>query len=174
MGWSPFRESPSRAAKRMRLFIPSFLFLAVAMVACTPKAQILESEGKVKSPGGKWEVHLTDSERGLVIFDRHAGKTEGQKELRRETGMRMTESYVSPNDWENFEGAFVYFDEDDRVWAWNGRDRTFIYERLPNSNRAWDIGTWPHKVPGPVRERLPENLLTDRKAEQAGRGNEEI
>lgn len=135
----------------MRFVIISFAALLLA-TGCTPSGRLLEEEGKIKSPGGNWTVELLSVEPGLIVSDRHA------RELWPRSGIRLTSKKVTPDDWKNFPGAFVYFDGEDRVWAYNGEDRTFIYERRPESDTAWTITTWPHPIPEEVRARLPDSL----------------
>lgn len=127
------------------------------VLGCTPTGEILEEFGRIHSPGGNWTVELSSGDPGLRIIDRRASDHPGARQMRRLTGAR-TKFSTGPSEWTNHPGAFVFIDEEDRIWAWNGRDSTFIHERFNEFDSISTPGSiWPDSIPDEVKARLIED-----------------
>ena len=97
-------------------------------------------------------VELTENAPGLCIKQRLSGFDLGF------ISWGVTTS-TSPNDWTNHQGFFSVIDNEGRCWVYNGRDDVFIYERLPDMGRSWNLNTWPRDIPDVVATKLPQDLL---------------
>ena len=135
----------------------TILFSIVALVGvslgCTRRSDQLSGFGKILSPKGRWNIELLEVPPGLRI-------TEGNGA----THVR------SPVAWTNGKAAFVYVDNDERIWAFDGGIQTFIFEKVRESEySASSLANWKHPIPVQFNAVLPYQLR--RQAEQVGGGN---
>ena len=137
-------------AQKMRFTFPIIAMLAIASVGCERRSEQLSGFGEIRSPQGDWRIELLDRKPGLRITE--VGKDTGG---------------TYPSEWTNTRDAFVFVDSEERIWAFNGSDRTFIYERISaDTAAAWDLAGCKHPVPAEFLKRLPPEM-----AKQAGQGH---
>lgn len=104
----------------------------------SPKSALLEGIGTLESPHGTWSVEMKKTPSKLVVS-------------RQRKGVKVSES---PNYWDTSEGAFIYIDEEDRVWAYDGIKSSFIIESTNDGTISWDFNTWKNNFPVAVTERI--------------------
>ncbi len=122
--------------------------LCVAFYLVRSNSNLLTSYGSIRAENWQTTISMSDKEPGLVIRKQSSGLDLGFISW-------GSSSKVSPSSWINHEGFFTYVDEAGRIWSYNGKDRSFIYETLPDgSGRAWDLGTWRDDVPMEVSARI--------------------
>ena len=128
-----------------------WLILVLSLVGCdrnsgdfqAVETVLLEGQGRVMSPDRTWTVTLTDTPPGLVV----------------ERDTVVLEIVDSPVDWNTSEGAFVFFDSDSRVWAYDGDARSFIVAQESDTTTFWEFETWPKAVPVEVVSRVGESAF---------------
>ena len=147
--------------KELKTIVPIILAILLAgFPGCRRKGSIITRSGTLFSSGGNWKVELLSSRPGLRITDMK--KTGEARQVETLTGKALTFS-ITPSDWTNSENAFVYIDQDERVWAFNGTDRSFIHEKSKNGSRDWDFQSWPGDIPNEVKQRIPPNATQQAK-----------
>ncbi len=137
-----------------RKFIAIIITLLIAVVLAATfyftrsEPNLLTDYGSISIDRGRITISMTDDEPGLSIERQLSGYDWGFISSK-------TSSSISPSSWTNHRGFFSYVDSTGKVWSYNGKDRSFIYEILPDgSGRSWDLSTWPHEVPIEVSSRI--------------------
>jgi hypothetical protein len=129
--------------------------LILSLASCEKRATLLEEVGTLKSPDGNCEAVLSAGSRGLTI----------RKVIQRSTfGMATASSEVTPASWTNHPGAFVFFESDDRVWAFDGVEQSFIYVKRDKGSVSYSFDSYPGHFPSEVINRLPESLASKYRA----------
>ena len=125
-------------------------FFALALAAfllpsCPERQKLINETGVYRSPGGNWKVELLNEAPGLRVtqLKRRSGppsKGAGPK------GKKQGET-LAPEGWVSSPGAFVYFDDADRVWCFDGRNRTFIVQDSDEGLLAYNLSNYPGPIP---------------------------
>ncbi len=125
--------------------------LGVAYLVFYPQKNLLFEIGSLQSPKANAKLEFTTGDPGLLIERQVSGFD--LKFFK----YGMTAS-VSPTGWKNYKGFFAYVDEVGRFWVYNGRDQTWIYERLAGGGgKSWDIESWQGAIPHQFVSRIPED-----------------
>ena len=122
---------------------PIILACLVALIGsglgCTRKSEQLSGFGVIQSPKGSWKIELLEATPGLRIADRSG-----------------TANFRMPVAWTNTKDAFVYVDQDERIWAFDGHQQTFIFEKIGKGEyRASSLADWNDPVPTQFNSKLP-------------------
>ncbi|HVJ45136.1 MAG TPA: hypothetical protein VM511_02045 [Luteolibacter sp.] len=135
-----------------RLF--PLLALPLLLASCEKRAALLEGMGNVKSPGGTWDVTVESA--ALKVTHRKTTKIEIPE------GPSVTfTGGMSPGEWATTKGAFVYFDQDDRLWAYDGAGHSFICEKTRDNVSSESFKSRKGPFPAEVIKRLPESLAAE-------------
>ena len=144
-------RSAEKQMKIIRYLLTAILILTA--LSCERSSDQLSGLGKIRSPQGNWKIELLEHDPGLRI-----------KEINNDSVIQ------SPVKWTNSKDAFVFVDSDERIWAFNGSDQTFIFEKISaESYAAWDLEGCKRPIPSQFLKRLPAALISQ--AEQAVDGN---
>src|SRR6266404_5527487 len=81
-----------------------------------PSSLILGVAASQKSVCGRWRVDISDDAALHVSRLSKSGKTT-----------------ISPGDWRAGEGAFVFIENDERVWAYDGQHNLFLLTSTGNT-----------------------------------------
>lgn len=120
------------------------LVLCIFLPSCPKRQQLVNETGVYRSPQGNWKVELLNEAPGLRVT--HLKRRPGPNKGAGPKGKKEGET-LSPENWQSSPGAFVYFDDADRVWCFDGKDRTFIVEEAPEGLLAWNLNNFPGEVP---------------------------
>lgn len=123
----------------------------MSLASCEKHVNLLEGLGSLKSPDGNCEAVLSPGSRGLTIH---------RTTERNAFGVTITGIAESPVDWTNHPGAFVFFESNDRVWAFNGLDQSFILIKKAQGGVSYAFETYPGDFPSEVIKRLPESIAS--------------
>jgi hypothetical protein len=142
--------------KLKRFYAVSMAISAILVIyfyiAQKPNTRLLEKIGSIESPKIGARLIFTNDDPGIVIERRVSGFDWGIIQF------GMTTS-ISPQNWTNFPGFFAVIDDDGRFWAYNGKDQTWIYERMPDGGgRTLGLQTWKGPIPPEFTNRLPANF----------------
>lgn len=109
------------------------ILLTGLFIGCSKDhSRLLEGQGSMISPSGNWEIELSESNPALTIRN-------------------VFEGWTNINS-----GAFVYVDQNDTVWAYDGGLEVLIFNiPKPKTYVMWDLFTWTNEVPDIVKQKLP-------------------
>jgi hypothetical protein len=65
---------------------------------------------------------------------------------------------ISPRDWRVSNGAFVFVEGHQRVWAYDGGAKLFMLAAIADTLISYGPGQFPCEIPGDVASRLPPHL----------------
>ena len=142
---------------RITFMMRSFLFIlaAVFLLPSCERKELLNETGVYRSPNGNWRVELLNEAPGLKVTElkRRPFDSKGSKPKGRKKGETF-----SPSGWVSSPGAFVYFDDDNHVWAFDGRERTVIVGKEDGKLVTWSLESYPGSVP-PVFSQMKAGAL---------------
>lgn len=105
--------------------------------------------GEFKSDLSPWSVRVSSQDRKLHISRK----------------MSLGGTGMSPSAWRAKEGWFVFLENEERAWAFDGDRDLLMVQITPEGTTLYDIASVPLPVPEPVLSRLSEtarNLLAAR------------
>ncbi len=146
---APLPNAASRrsADKNMKINHTLLLVLICIAAGCTKTSNTLEGLGEITSPGKICRIELTEENPGLKIHWKYRTE-DGKGNVSR-----------SPSEWENHAGSFAYVDPEDRVWAFNGKDKVYILEILEDgSSNKLSLETWGKEIPMYVDSKIPDQM----------------
>lgn len=108
----------------------------------TPTALILGVEPGHRAVSGRWEVEIKDDGALHVSRLSNRGKTT-----------------VTPTRWRANQGAFIFVENDQQVWAYDGDRDLFLLTASGNTLTSHGPPTFPGPVPVEVRKRVSAQTL---------------
>jgi serine/threonine protein kinase len=104
-----------------------------------PDAVLLMTRfGEFKPAGSLWSVRVSAEDRKLHISRKMAVGSTG----------------MSPSEWRAKDGWFVFIENEDRAWAYDGDSNLVLVENSAKGNTVYGPSNFPCPVPEPVFSRL--------------------
>ncbi|HEY4416930.1 MAG TPA: hypothetical protein VGO57_14670 [Verrucomicrobiae bacterium] len=136
--------------KHTHLIILASLFWSL----CSSQAQTnspgrsITGFGDVSFPQSPWTVQVSETNRTVKISYRYLSGTNGISSL----------SFTSPKDWRAKSGWFVFIENNERVWAYDGGSNLFLQVCIPYKVKprcvSYGPSYFPYTVPTIVFARL--------------------
>jgi hypothetical protein len=127
------------------------LIIAIFLLVSKRSRRSLDRLGSIHSPKIAATLSFTKANPGIFIERRVSGFDWGIVKY------GMTTS-ISPQGWTNYPGFFATIDDEGRFWAYNGKDQTWIYERMSDGGvRTFGLQTWKGAVPPEFSKKIPVN-----------------
>lgn len=124
----------------------SSLSILIFLTGCPERQKLVNETGIYRSPKGTWKVELFNEAPGLRITQRERRPGGPSKKGASPKGKKDGKTII-PEGWVSSPGAFVYFDDQERVWAFDGQKRTYIVENSETGILTWNLGNYPGAVP---------------------------
>ena len=141
--------------QRTRLIVmtmASLLFLLRPVQAQTNlSARLMNQFGEASFSGTPWTVQVSETNRTFQISYRYDSGTNGVACI----------NFASPADWRAKPGWFIFVENNERVWAYDGGSNLFLQSAIPYKlgPRCASYGPsyFPYAVPGEVFGRLSKH-----------------
>jgi hypothetical protein len=98
--------------------------------------------GTYSSESTPWRVTVHKDKPSVFGYDRKIG----------------VDTSISPSAWRPHDGWFVWIENDDRLWAFDGSESLLMFHITKEGGTVYEISTLPMVPPSQVLQRLPDSI----------------